>query len=575
MDFVTAINDAYRFKGPHIPLGVGVFENTPQPDVLVSLALGTLNRHGLISGATGTGKTKTLQMLSEQLSRNGVPVMLMDLKGDLAGLSTAGTFNEIIESRKSLMKGHYPFTPEAFPVNFLSLGNDNGIPLRAKLQDFGSVLLSRILNLNNVQRGIIGIVFKYCNENGLPINTLQDLRFVLNQICAADEQIQEKYGSVSQASVATILRSISELEEQGAEKFIATPAFDIQDLIGFDESGRGRISIIGLSKIQDKPALFSTFILYLLTTIYDSMPEIGDTAKPKLALFIDEAHLLFNETGSAIESKIESIVKLIRSKGIAIIFCTQTPLDISEPVIGQLGFKIQHALRAFTPKDRKAIKQMAANFPESSFYDLEDEITQLPIGEAFVTVLNEAGAPTPVVRTLIAPPVSHMGPISEQVMAMQVKENQLYAKYSKQDTRSTETHPQLIAYHQQLLEQQRSKEEQAKRLKNEEKQWTKKATNIKTQNSQGGGLNPLLQMYSNMMAGNALHHQTNQPPIGVQNTVQYYYSNDGQRIGPYDIQQFKQLVASGMIHSHSYVWKTGMSNWLLLHQFSELNTYEP
>jgi hypothetical protein len=297
-------------------------------------------------------------------------------------------------------------------------------------------------------------------------------------------------------------------------------------------------------------------------------------AKPKLVLFIDEAHLLFNEAGSAIESKIESTVKLIRSKGIAVIFCTQTPLDISESVIGQLGFKIQHALRAFTPKDRKAIKQMAANFPETSFYDLEDEITRLPIGEAFVTVLNETGAPTPVVRTLIAPPVSHMGPIGEQAMVMKVMANPLYAKYVKHDTRSTEIDPQLIAHHQKLLEQQRTKEEEAKRLKDEEKRRSKKVTGIKSQHSLGGGGNPLLHMYSNMMAGSAFQHATGQLPIGVQNTVQYYYSNDGQRIGPYDIQQIKQLVASGMIHSHSYVWKTGMANWLFLHQFSELNTHE-
>ena len=568
MDFTTTVKTTYTFNGISVPLGLGVFENQDNSEAIVRIPLSTLNRHGLIAGATGTGKTKTLQMLAEQFSRNGVPSILMDLKGDLGGLAIAGDENKKVEERKDKLKENYAFNYEGFPVNFLSLGDDIGLPLKARLEDFGAVLLSKILNLNNVQTGIISIVFKYCNDKKLPIKTLQDLKFILNRICNNNDEIQENYGNVSSASVATILRNIAELEEQGGNEFINAPSFDIADFLAFDKSGKGYLSIIRLTKIQDKPSLFSTFILYLLTTIYNTLPEIGDLEKPKLVLFIDEAHLLFDESNKIIESKLESVIKLIRSKGVSIIFCTQTPIDISPSVLGQLGFKIQHALRAFTPKDRKAVKLMAENFPVTEFYNLEEDLTTLAIGEAFITVLNEKGVPTPVIKTMLAPPVSRMGILTDEELTACVNKSPLYKKYPKQKESTIEVSKELIAFNKkledtkkQLIEKQDKAKEKIKADKVSKSQQNKKQTKSVVK------VNPLMKMFSNMMGVNA-YNGINQT---INNSVQYYYAKDGQRIGPYSENDIFNFISSGQIHNQTYLWKTGMTGWLLAEQFLEFN----
>jgi DNA helicase HerA-like ATPase len=566
MDFITTVQTNYSFGGLKFPLGLGVLENQIQPETIVSLPLSTLNRHGLIAGATGTGKTKTLQVLAEQLSRNGVPSLLMDLKGDLGGLAVSGDFNKKVEERKELLKENYPYDYEGFPVNFLSLGEDIGIPLKAQIDDFGATLLSKILNLNNVQTGVISIVFKYCNDKSLPLRTLSDLKFVLTKLCNNDNSIQENYGNVSSATIATILRNIAELEEQGGNDFINSPSFDLSDFIAFDKNGKGYLSIIRLTKIQDKPSLFSTFILYLLTSIYNSMPEMGDMEKPKLVMFIDEAHLLFDESNKAIESKLESVIKLIRSKGVAIIFCTQTPLDISPSVLGQLGFKIQHALRAFTPKDRKAVKLMAENFPSTEFYNLEEDLTTLAIGEAFITVLNEKGVPTPVIKTMLAPPVSRMSILSEEELMLSVKSSPIYKKYPKDKLPSNEVSKELIAFNKNIevtKKQLAEKEEQAKQqLKLDKKSKAKPKEQSQKSNSRN---NPLMDMFSNLMVTNTNNNMSHP----VNSFVQYYFAKDGQRIGPYSENDIARFIEAGQINNQTYLWKTGMNDWAFAEHFLE------
>ena len=568
MDFNSTVESCFTFKGKSIPLGFAVCNNESNIESIVRIPLSTLNRHGLISGATGTGKTKTLQMLAEQFSRNGVPCVLMDLKGDLGGLAIAGEINSKVEDRKSILKQNYPFDYEGFPVHFFSLGIDEGLPLKAQIQDFGAVLLSKILNLNNVQTGIISIVFKYCKDNKLPIKTIVDLKYILNRICLNDDEIQQNYGNISSTSVATILRNIAELEEQGGNDFINSPSFNINDFMSFDKDNKGYLSIIRLSKIQDKPNLFSTFILYLLTTIYNTMPEVGDLEKPKLVLFIDEAHLLFEDTNSIIENKLESIIKLIRSKGIAIVFCTQTPVDISQNVLGQLGFKIQHALRAFTPKDRKAVKLMAENFPESPFYEIENELTTLSIGEAFITVLNENGVPTPVIKTMMAPPVSRMGILNNDELVLFINKSPLIAKYPIKKSLNSEVSNELVLYNNRLEKNQKEKELKKIQSKNSStpsktavkpKPQSKKTSNTK--------VNPLLGMYSNLMGINLLNNN----PQPVNYSIQYYYAKEGQKIGPYTESDIYNFITAGIINNQTYLWKTGMSGWVLAEQFIEFN----
>jgi DNA helicase HerA-like ATPase len=428
--FITAIQSGYTFKGPSINLGVAMLEGAGIPNLLVKAPLKTFNRHGLIAGATGTGKTKTLQVIAEELSNNGVGVLLMDVKGDLSGLAKPGTPNPKIDERFQLMGEAW--IPKAFPVELMTISAQEGLRLRATVSEFGPVLFAKILDASEAQQGIIAIIFKYCDDHGLPLLDLKDFRKVLQYLTNDGKaEVEEEYGSISAASVGTILRKLIELESQGADNFFGERSFDVDDLTRKDKEGRGYINILRLTDIQDKPKLFSTFMLCLLAEVYEKFPETGDLDKPKLVIFIDEAHLIFNEASRALLSQIETIVKLIRSKGVGIFFCTQSPTDIPNDVLGQLGFKLQHALRAFTAVDRKAIKLVAENYPSSDFYTVNESITQLGIGEAFVTVLNEKGIPTPLAHTLLRSPASRMDVIDENEKKELLRASTLTSYYNE------------------------------------------------------------------------------------------------------------------------------------------------
>ncbi|MCO4822475.1 MAG: DUF853 family protein, partial [Flavobacteriaceae bacterium] len=351
--FFNTINEGNTFKGDFITLGSAMLEGETLREAFVKVPLKTMNRHGLIAGATGTGKTKTLQVISENLSEKGIPVLLMDIKGDLSGLAQPSPGHAKIDERHD--KIGLPFDPKAFPVEIMSLSEQNGVKLRATVSEFGPVLLSRILDLSQTQSGVVAVIFKYCDDNKLPLLDLKDFKKVLHYATNDGKQeFQDAYGRISTASTGSILRKVIELEQQGAELFFGEKSFDVDDLTRIDENGRGYINIIRLTDIQDKPKLFSTFMLSLLAEIYENFPEQGDADRPELILFIDEAHLIFNEASKALLNQIESIVKLIRSKGIGLYFVTQNPTDVPEAVLSQLGLKVQHALRAFTAKDRKA-----------------------------------------------------------------------------------------------------------------------------------------------------------------------------------------------------------------------------
>ena len=411
-DFKTTISEGYSSKGESIILGGAILNGEAIADAFVKIPLKTLNRHGLIAGATGTGKTKTIQVLSEQLSSKGIPVLMMDIKGDFSGIAMPGEEKSFITERHQ--KINIPFSPSSYPVELLSLSDQSGVRLRATISEFGPVLFSRILDLNDTQAGVVSVIFKYCDDNQMPLLDLKDIKKIINYITEeGKEEIANAYGKISTATTGTILRKIIELEQQGADLFFGEKSFEIDDLMRIDETGKGYINIIRLNDIQDKPKLFSTFMLSLLAEIYQQMPEKGDSEQPELILFIDEAHLIFNEASKALLDQIETIVKLIRSKGIGIYFITQNPMDIPSGVLAQLGLKIQHALRAFTANDRKSIKQTADNYPSSEFYNTEELLTSLGIGEALVTALNEKGIPTPLAATMMRAPTSRMDVLTE------------------------------------------------------------------------------------------------------------------------------------------------------------------
>jgi DNA helicase HerA-like ATPase len=428
--FQQAISDGYTFKGESIQMGVGMLDGHVVTGAKVFLPLRTMNRHGLIAGATGTGKTKTLQMISEALSDASIPVLLMDIKGDLSGLAAAGASNDKIAERYKLMDLQYK--PAAYPVEFLSLSKEKGVHLRATVTEFGPVLLSRILGLNDTQESLVALIFKFCDDNKLPLLDLKDFIKVLQYVSNEGKPAIEKaYGKIATSSTGTILRKVIELQQQGADPFFGEKSFEVDDLMHISEDGRGMINILRVTDLQDRPKLFSTFMLQMLAELYASCPEEGDPEKPKLVLFIDEAHLVFQEAGEALLQQILTIIKLIRSKGIGVFFCTQNPTDIPAGVLSQLGLKVQHALRAFTAADRKAIKQAAENYPESSFYKTEDLITQLGIGEAFVTLLNEKGIPTPLVHCLLCSPRSRMDVLQPAEIDAIIGTSKLVAKYNE------------------------------------------------------------------------------------------------------------------------------------------------
>ncbi|MDD3005490.1 helicase HerA-like domain-containing protein [Flavobacterium sp.] len=428
--FREKIISGYNFKETSIVLGGAMLNGETLADTLIKVPLKTLNRHGLIAGATGTGKTKTIQVLSEQLSLHGIPVLMMDIKGDFSGIAAAGEALPFIQERHQ--KINLPYSNEAFPVELMTLSAQNGVRLRATVSEFGPVLFSRILNLNDTQSGVISIIFKYCDDHQIPILDLKDIKKVISYITEEGKnEISEHYGKISTSTTGTILRKIIELEQQGGDLFFGEKSFEINDLMRIDENGKGYINIIRLTDIQDKPKLFSTFMLSLLAEIYQQMPEQGDSGQPELVLFIDEAHLIFNEASKTLLDQIENIVKLIRSKGIGIYFITQNPMDIPSGVLAQLGLKIQHALRAFTANDRKAIKLTAENYPLSEFYKTDEVLTNLGIGEALVTVLNEKGIPTPLAVTLLRAPMSRMNVLNDAEISAINNQSKLVKKYNE------------------------------------------------------------------------------------------------------------------------------------------------
>ena len=428
--FTEELDASYQFQGAGITLGAGMIDGVCETNHFVKIPLKTLNRHGLIAGATGTGKTKSLQLLAEGLSANGIPTLLMDIKGDLSGIAKPGAMNPKIEER--IKKIGTMWSPSTFPVELLSLSDQPGIKLRATTSEFGPVLLSKILDLNETQQGILAMIFKYCDDKKLPLLDLEDLKKVIQYITGdGKNEIEKDYGAISTISAGTILRKVIELEQQGAAGFFGEPSFDPNDLLRTDNTGKGFINIIRLTDIQDRPKLFSTFMLSLLAEVYNSFPEIGDAEKPKLIIFIDEAHLIFNDASKQLLDQLETTIKLIRSKGVGVIFCTQNPQDISSAILGQLGLKIQHALRAFTAADRKTIKTAAENFPESTYYKTDDLLTQLGIGEALVTALNEKGIPTMLTATMMCSPASRMDVLSETEINELVKASQLTRIYNQ------------------------------------------------------------------------------------------------------------------------------------------------
>ncbi len=428
--FIRTIETGYSFEGPSIVLGGAMYDQQPINGLHVRLPLATLNRHGLIAGATGTGKTKTLQILAEQLSKQGVPSLVMDIKGDLSGIAQPSPGHPKIDERHQLIG--LPFTPSASPVELLTLSNEPGARLRATIAEFGPILLSKILGLNETQSGIMAVVFKFAEDNEMPLLDLKDLKKTLQYLANEGKEIfRAQYGTFSSASLGAIMRRIVALEQQDADLFFGEPSFDTDDLLRLDEQGRGIVHVLRVTDLQDRPKLFSTFMLQLLAELYSTMPEEGDLDQPKLVLFIDEAHLIFDEASDVLLDQIEAIIKLIRSKGIGVFFVTQNPTDIPEVVLSQLGLKIQHALRAFTAKDRKAIKEAAANYPLTEFYDVPSLLTQLGIGEALVTTLNEKGHPTPLVHTLLRAPESRMDILTEEEIRQLVSQSYLAGKYNR------------------------------------------------------------------------------------------------------------------------------------------------
>ena len=427
--FITAITKGYATMGNAVLLGSALLNNVVVAEAKIKIPLKTLNRHGLIAGATGTGKTKTIQVLSEQLSSFGIPILMMDIKGDFSGIAKQGQENNFIIERHAQID--IPYIASSYPVELLSLSAQNGVRLRATVYEFGPVLFSRILDLNDTQASVVAIIFKYADDNKMPIIDLKDIKKLLNYVTNdGNDALEEEYGKISKATTGIILRKIVELEQQNANLFFGETSFDVTDLMRLDENGKGYINIVRLTDIQDKPKLFSTFMLSLLAELYHQMPEIGDADQPELVVFIDEAHLVFNEASKSLLVQIETIVKLIRSKGIGIFFITQNPTDIPSGVLAQLGLKIQHALRAFTANDRQAIKQTADNYPSSEFYKTDEVLTSLGIGEALVTTLNEKGIPTPLAVTMLRAPQSRMGILSNDEIEELISKSNLVKKYA-------------------------------------------------------------------------------------------------------------------------------------------------
>ena len=429
-NFAEMLKAGYGFTDSAVTLGAALEGGTVHQEPKVRIPLATLNRHGLIAGATGTGKTKTLQLLTEQLSAQGIPVFAADVKGDLSGLAVPGTSDDRINSRASDVG--WSWKPAGAPVEFVSLTGALGVQLRATVSSFGPLLLGKVLSLNDTQVSVLTMVFKYADDQQLPLLDLADLRAVL-QWLSSDEgkPALAQYGGMSSATVGVLLRKMIELESQGAEKFFGEPEFDVRDMLQTTSDGRGVVTSLELADVQDKPMLWSTFMIWLLAELYQNLPEAGDLPKPKVVFFLDEAHLLFDEAPKAFRDQIEQVIRLIRSKGVGVYMVTQTPKDVPPDVLAQLGNRVQHALRAHTPDDDKALKATVRTFPKTPFYDLEETLTSLGIGEAVVTVLNTRGQPTPVVATRLIPPSSRMGPLTPEELQADIRQSPLLAEYGQ------------------------------------------------------------------------------------------------------------------------------------------------
>ena len=481
-EFFNHIVNGNTCKGDFITLGSAILNGQTLQNAYVNVPLKTMNRHGLIAGATGTGKTKTLQVLAENLSEKGVPVLLMDIKGDLSGIAQPSPGHPKIDER--MEKIGLTFEPKSFPVEIMSLSEQDGVRLRATISEFGPVLISRILDLTETQAGIVAVIFKYCDDNKLPLLDLKDFKKILQYATdEGKEEFKEAYGRISTASTGAILRKIIEIEQQGGDLFFGEKSFDVEDLVRTTRDGRGYINIIRLTDIQDKPKLFSTFMLSLLAEIYETFPEKGDSDKPELIMFIDEAHLIFDQASKALLNQIESIVKLIRSKGIGIYFVTQNPTDVPEGVLSQLGLKIQHALRAFTAKDRKAIKLTAQNYPDTDYYDTAEVLTALGTGEALVSALNEKGRPTPLAATMMRAPMSRMDVLTNTELQNLLDDSKLVLKYNENIDRES-------AY--EMLNKKIEKAEIAK-AKEEEREAKEKASR-KTSTRKSTRQNPIIKV---------------------------------------------------------------------------------
>ncbi len=428
--FIEAITKSYSPTGSSIYLGAGVLEGEIVAEAKVNLPLKMMNRHGLVTGATGSGKTRTLQLIAEQLSAAGVSVFMPDMKGDISGMAKEAVANEKIKERAAALS--YNYQPSSFPIELYSLTGKSGAQMRATVTEFGPVLLSKVLELNDVQSGVLMILFKYADDKDLPIVDLNDLKKVLNYLSEGQgaAEIKETYGKISSSTAGTILRKIVALEQQGVNQIFGEKSFDIDDL--FEKvDGRGVISLLNVSDLQNQPAIFSTFMLAMLAEFYQTLPEAGDLDKPKLVFFLDEAHLLFKDAPKAFMDQIEQVIRLIRSKGVGVFFCTQLTQDVPATVLSQLGNRVHHVIRAFTPNDVKALKETVKTFPRSDFYDMEKQFTLLGTGQAFITVLNEKGIPTETVVTHLAPPASVMGPLSNDEYQNHLSQSDFYKKYKE------------------------------------------------------------------------------------------------------------------------------------------------
>ena len=428
--FREGMRQGFAFTEPTVVLGNPMLNSEVVQDVRVQAPLAMLNRHGLVAGATGTGKTKTLQIIAGQLSDAGVPCFVADIKGDVTGIAKPGDPSNPKVQERSAQLG-WTFRPAGHPVEFLSLSGRLGAQVRATVHSFGAILLAKVLDLNHTQTSVLSMIFKYCDDNQLPLLDLADLRTTLQYLSSdTGKAALADYGGMSTATVGVLLRSILTLETSGADTFFGEPQFDVADLLRITPDGKGIVTVLELSDVMDKPRLFSTFMLWMLAQLYHTLPEMGDLPKPKLCFFFDEAHLLFSEASGALMEQIELTVRLIRSKGVGVYFATQAPTDVPSSVLAQLGNRVQHALRAFTPDDADALRKTARTFPTSEFYDLEKVIPALGIGEALVTVLTPRGIPTPVAATRLVPPDCSMDALDPATFQSLVAAGGLQAKYA-------------------------------------------------------------------------------------------------------------------------------------------------